>query len=281
MKRGAEFSATSAPPRVARSAGDPSGADERVREGAYARRQLFGGLRLLRWSHGSRFRVARELVAPHAGRRLLDYGCGDGTFLSMVRDLFPRATGAEVDAALAAEAAARFAGDEGLRFVHTSALAAEPDGSFDAAVCMEVLEHCTPETVDRVLADLRRLVAKNGTVIVSVPVETGPALVGKQLYRALAARRGLEGYRERETYAPAEMAAMVFAGGGTAIDRPVYRSQFPSGEANVYHGHKGFNWRALRRRIARDFVIRRTRFSPVPLLGPLLNSQAWFELSPR
>jgi hypothetical protein len=101
------------------------------------------------------------------------------------------------------------------------------------------------------------------------------------MYRALAARRGLEGYRDRETYSPRELAAMVFAGGGSAIERPVYHSRFPSGEANVYHGHKGFNWRALRRRLARDFVVRRTLFSPVPLLGPLLNSQAWFVLSPR
>jgi SAM-dependent methyltransferase len=255
--------------------------DDRVREGAYARRQLFAGFRLLRWSHGSRFRLARELAEPYAGARLLDYGCGDGTFLSMVHDLFPVAVGAEVDAALAADAARRFAGDAGLSFVHTDALADEADGSFGVAVCMEVLEHCTAASADRVLADLRRLVAKDGTVIVSVPVETGPALVGKQLYRRLAASRGLEGYRERETYSARELAAMLVAGGGTAIPRPVYHSTFPSGEANVYHGHKGFNWRALRRRLAADFVVRQTRYSPLPALGPLLNSQAWFILSPR
>lgn len=255
--------------------------DDRLREGAYARRQLFGGFKLLRWSHGSRFRVARELVEPHAGRRLLDYGCGDGTFLRMVHDLFPQAVGAEVDAALAAEAAARYAAEPGVRFVHTGELAREPAGSFGVAVCMEVLEHCTPDAVDRVLADLGRLVAKDGTIIVSVPVETGPALVGKQMYRALAARRGLEGYVQRETYTPAELGKMLVAGSGTAIERPVYRSRFASGEANVYHGHKGFNWRALRRRLASGFHLRETRFSPVPLLGPLLNSQAWFVLSPR
>lgn len=255
--------------------------DARVREGEYARKQLFGALRLLRWSHGSRFRVARELVAPHAGRRLLDYGCGDGTFLSMVHDLFPHAVGAEVDAALAADAARRFGDHAGLRFVHTSALAGEADGSFGVAVCMEVLEHCTPAAVDQVVAGLRRLVSADGVVIVSVPVETGPALVGKQLYRRLAARRGLEGYRERETYTARELAAMVTAGAATSIERPVYHSRFASGEPNVYHGHKGFNWRALRRRLAADFTVRETRFSPLPALGPLLNSQAWFVLSPR
>lgn len=252
----------------------------RVREGAYARRQLFGGLRLLRWSHGSRFRVARALVAPYAGRRLLDYGCGDGTFLSMVGDLFPGAVGAEVDPELAADAAARL-GRDGPRFVHTSALADEPAGSFGAAVCMEVLEHCTPDAAERVIAELRRLVAPDGTVVISVPIETGPALVGKQAYRALAARRGMEGYRDRERYSPGELARMLVAGPATAIERPVYRSEFASGAPNVYHGHKGFNWRALRRRLSRDFAVRETRFSPLPLLGPLLNSQAWFVLSPR
>jgi SAM-dependent methyltransferase len=255
--------------------------DARVREGAYARRQLFGGFRLLRWSHGSRFRVARELVTPLAGRRLLDFGCGDGTFLSLVRDLFPQAVGAEVDAELAAESARRFAADPGLRFVHTSALAEEAAGSFEVAVCMEVLEHCTPPAVEEVIATLRRLLAPDATLIVSVPVETGPALVGKQLYRRLAAYRGLEGYRERETYTPTELGTMLLAGAGTAIERPVYHSAFASGQANHYHGHKGFNWRALRRRLERDFVLRRTLFSPVPVLGALLNSQAWFVLTPR
>ena len=254
--------------------------ESRLRGGTYARRQLFGGAGLLRWSHGGRFRMARRLVEPHAGRLLLDYGCGDGTFLATVRDLFPRAVGAEIDRALVADAANRFGGEQDLRFVHTADLAAEADGSFGVIVCMEVLEHCTPETAERVIADLRRLVADDGVVIVSVPVETGPPLAVKQAVRALAALRGMEGYVDRERYTPAELLRMTFAGEDTRIERPVYTSAFASGEANVYHGHKGFNWRALRRRLRASFTVRETRFSPLGTPGGLLDSQAWFVCNP-
>lgn len=254
--------------------------DDALRDGAYARKQLFGS-RLLRWSHGSRFATARALVEPLAGRPLLDYGCGDGTFLARVHDRFPHAVGAEVDPHLVADASARFADRDGLRFVHTGALPEFDDGSFGVAVCMEVLEHCTPDAVETVVATLRRLLARDGTLVVSVPVETGPALLGKQVARAVAARRGIEGYVHRETYAPGELARMVFAGSGTAIARPVYEGAFADGSPNRWHGHKGFNWRALRDRLARDFHVRETTFSPLPPLGGLLNSQAWFLCSPR
>ena len=257
-----------------------SPSDPRLRTGEYARKQLFGGAGVLRWSHGSRFRLARRLVEPHAGRRLLDYGCGDGTFLALVHDLFPRAVGAEVDPVLVADARSRLASLDGVSFVSVSELDREPAGSFGVAVCMEVLEHCTADTVDAVLARLRRLLSADGILIVSVPVETGPALVAKQAVRALAGRRGVPGYAERERYAPGELLRMLAAGEGTAIDRPVYHSTFADGAPNEYHGHKGFNWRALRRRLRRDFTVRETRFSPLGPLGPLLNSQAWFVCTP-
>lgn len=255
--------------------------DDRLREGDYARKQLFGACSVLRWSHGSRFRTAEALVRPLAGRALLDYGAGDGTFLALVRDAFPRAVGAEIDPGLAAACAARFADVPGLSFVHTSALAAMEPGSFGVAVCMEVLEHCTDEQVDAALANLRRLLAADGTLVVSVPVETGAPLVAKQLVRALAARRGMPGYADRETYRPGELLRMLFAGPRTAIPRPVYTGEFAPGVPNRWHGHKGFNWRALRERVARDFHVRETRFSPLGGLGGQLASQAWLVCGPR
>jgi hypothetical protein len=43
-----------------------------------------------------------------------------------------------------------------------------------------------------------------------------------------------------------------------------------------FHGHKGFNWRALETLIQRVFTIERRQYSPLPLTGSWLNSQVWF-----
>jgi 2-polyprenyl-3-methyl-5-hydroxy-6-metoxy-1,4-benzoquinol methylase len=252
---------------------------ELIASGEYARKQLSGGAGLIGWSHERRFRTARRMVQPYAGAGLLDYGCGDGTFLAMVHDLFPDAVGAEIDQALVDGARERFRALTGLAFVHAGdELDDLPAAGFGVLTCMEVLEHCTSETVERVLGQLKRLAAPGAAVIISVPVETGPALLVKQAARAVAGLRGISGYQERERYAPGELVRMI---AGAAVDRPVYESRFADGTPNRYHGHKGFNWRALAARVERDFVMERTRFSPVPALGPLLNSQAWLLCRPR
>ena len=49
------------------------------------------------WSHGSRFDLARRLVAAGQGGRLLDYGCGDGTFVAMVHAGFAESCGVDVE----------------------------------------------------------------------------------------------------------------------------------------------------------------------------------------
>lgn len=250
-----------------------------LRAGEYARKQLFGR-GLIAWSHGRRFRMARRLVAPHAGRPLLDYGCGDGTFLALVADLFPGATGAEIDPVLVEDARRRF-GADGPRFLLVPALRTVPDGAFGVVTCMEVLEHCTDDTADAVIAELRRLVAPDGAAIVSVPVETGPSLLLKQAARTVAAWRRVPGYVDRERYAPAELARMLFARESASIERPVYETRFADGSPNRYHGHKGFNWRRLAARLGRDFHVRDVRYSPLPLPGGLLASQVWMTCAPR
>ncbi len=255
--------------------------DRQLALGAYAKKQLFGGCSLLTWSHRRRFEMARALAAPYRGRPLLDYGCGDGTFLAMVHADFPNSIGLEVDPGLVAACADRFGHLGGLRFLIAGAADTLPAESVGIVVCTEVLEHCPADAVDAALARMRRLVARDGRVVISVPVETGLPLVVKQAARAVAARRVSTDYRHRERYGARDFVRMLAAGDRTVVERPVYETEFAPGIPNRYHGHKGFNWRAMRRRVAEEFRVVETRFSPVSWLGPQFASQAWFVCEPR
>ena len=248
-----------------------------VPPGHYAQKQMFSPSGLVRWSHGSRFRLARTLVEPFAGKRLLDYGCGDGTFLDLVHGRFSTAVGADVDAGQIADCARRFAAAAGVSFLTTDALADPLHASrYDIVVCMEVLEHCPDDIQPVVLDQIRDVTAPGGTVVISVPIEIGPTLAAKQAARGLVALGGLKEYSSRERYAAGELLRMIFAGPATAFAREEFRGADSAGRASRFTGHKGFNWRKLERAVAARFAIERRLFSPMPMLGSLLNSQAWF-----
>ena len=55
------------------------------------------------------------------------------------------------------------------------------------------------------------------------------------------------------------------------MERPVYGRD----RSLPFHDHKGFNWRALRRRLESRFVIDRIVASPLPWIGPRLATQVW------
>src|SRR5262249_31852032 len=131
------------------------------------------------------------------------------------------------------------------------------------------------------LARVARLLAPNGTFLVSVPIEIGPTLLAKEAIRTIAAWRNLGDYAYKERYRLVELGMMFGAGPDTAIERPAYPHEFIPGEVHLTHGHKGFNWKALRRRLERDFLVERTRFSPLAWSRGLLSSQAWFLMRPR
>lgn len=244
-----------------------------IQPGHYAQKQLLSPSGLVRWSHGSRFRVARELVAPFAGQQLLDYGCGDGTFLAQVQDLFPAAVGVDVDAKQLIDCVVRFAGAPGIEFFSTNDLT-DPQhrNRYGIVVCMEVLEHCPDDVQVVVLDQIVDATAPGGTVVISVPIEIGPPLLAKQSARALVALRGLSEYATRERYQAAELVRMLFAGAETAFPREEYTGDGGS----RFTGHKGFNWRRLQRTIEQRLVVERRLFSPLPLLGAWMNSQVWF-----
>ena len=245
-----------------------------IASGDYARKQLYCPNRIVAWSHGSRFQLAVQLAEESRGGRLVDYGCGDGTFIALASRIFAHATGADVDAAQLAECRRRLGSLEHVAFVDTSVLSsAQHDGRYDLVTCMETLEHCITHERLRVLGDLERLCAPGGRILISVPIEIGPALAGKQLFRAIAAWRGHGDYHHRETYTARELIAAML--GRRNLARPEYTAMTPFGEVR-YCGHKGFDWRVLEAELKNRFTIERRLFTPMPALRGLLNSQVWF-----
>lgn len=252
------------------------GLDQRIAGGAYAKKQILSSDRMVAWSHSSRFRKARQLVAPHAGKKLLDHGCGDGTFLALVSDLFPDALGTDINRAHIEDDIQRLGDLAQLSFViEEDVYKGRYDRSFDAITCMEVLEHCLDDKVESLLDLFLRLLKPGGVLIVSVPIEVGPSLPGKELIRAFAGWRGVGDYRGKERYRLGELLKMTFAGPGTKLPRTAYPLNLGDGGTYSTHLHKGFNWKALVPRIAERFDISATEFTPMGWSRGWLSSQAW------
>ena len=246
--------------------------------GHYERKQLLCRDRLIAWSHRGRFETGLRLARRYAaGARVLDYGCGDGTFLSMLtgdessNQTPAEAVGAEIGAALVEDCRRRHGSRESLRFVLAEELDAEEhEGGYGLVVCMEVLEHVVgPEAL---VARLARLAAPGGRLVVSVPVETGLPLVAKQAWRRVAGWRGIGDYPGTEAYTFLEMLKGVLAGRRQHFPRAVHRTP----EGAEFHDHKGFNWMRLRDLLSARFTVERTLGSPIPWLPSHLSSQAWF-----
>jgi 2-polyprenyl-3-methyl-5-hydroxy-6-metoxy-1,4-benzoquinol methylase len=152
------------------------------------------------------------------------------------------------------------------RFVPVTEL--KQEGTFQIIFCLEVLEHVVE--LDKILDQLRYLLEPDGRLVISVPVEMGVTLAIKQAARRLTAWRGNRDYAETERYTLGEFLCGLMGG---KVLRPIYTD--PAGFR--YHGHKGFDWRELRRALNAQFELVEESVTPLPWLP----SQHWLVLKPR
>jgi 2-polyprenyl-3-methyl-5-hydroxy-6-metoxy-1,4-benzoquinol methylase len=236
-------------------------------DAAYAERIFEGGSRLTRWSHRRRGQTASRLLGNRRFEHAVDVGGADGWFLRSLLDagLVAHGTVLDIDPALLDQGRAATGTDDRLDFVlNEAASVAALRGTFDLAVCMETLEHVPDPAAS--LDEVVSLLRPGGALLVTVPVEVGPALLGKQLGRWFANRRGTYGY---ERYAWPELLRAGVLWDARAVDR-----------GNL-HSHKGFDYRAVRRAVEDRVTIERTRWSPVQVVGPLLASTVSWLGRPR
>jgi SAM-dependent methyltransferase len=115
-----------------------------------------------------RRRLVREALGARAGERIVDVGCGPGFYVDELAGEVGDAgsvAGVDPSAAMLQVAARRTAARSNVAFHQgdTGALPL-PDGSFDAALCVQVLEYV--EDVAGALRELRRVVRPGGRVLV-------------------------------------------------------------------------------------------------------------------
>jgi 2-polyprenyl-3-methyl-5-hydroxy-6-metoxy-1,4-benzoquinol methylase len=159
--------------------------DEYEQDGAYlgmlaaARRTAAGelGFRQLWWFKRLGLKWLESMTN---GRRLVEIGCGPGTFLMVAKSRGWDVTGVE-PAAPAAKQATEF----GLAVTHgyVGPFAAANTRPFDAAALFEVLEH-VPDPV-AVLRAIRSLIVPGGAFVMSVPNLDDPYCLKQQIRSAM------------------------------------------------------------------------------------------------
>jgi SAM-dependent methyltransferase len=239
----------------------------------YSERLLQHGSFLTRLAHHGRYRRALDLLSDVRAAIAIDFGCGDAMILRRAyeRGIVRGGYGIDSEPAMRENASTTFAGIEGFRFLDPEALAQTvAPGSCDLAICTEALEHI-PNPAG-ILDAICRYCRPGASVLITVPIEIGPSLVGKQVGRYLAGLRrpyGYESYRLRELFSAAVLwNTRAFDSSHTRPDA-------------TQTGHKGFDFRDIERALRQRMDIEQTLFSPFPPLGAVLNSTVMWRCRTR
>ena len=194
------------------------------------KKQIFCQNKIIAWSHDSRFKTTRCLLEKYASShsKFVDDGCGDGTFLHLVSDLFPEAFGTDISEQQINDCRKRFCQDSLFYFCLTDELNSQKYNSyFDIAVCLEVLEHCSTDKVEKFINNLKTLVKQSGLIIISVPIEIGLSLLIKQITRTVVGWLRQGDYdKSIEPYTIVELLKMILWQKSSSIERPIYGDDF-------------------------------------------------------
>jgi ubiquinone/menaquinone biosynthesis C-methylase UbiE len=117
--------------------------------------------------HWHRYAFARRHVA---GRRVLDVACGEGYGSALLAGVAGTVTGIDIDADAIAHARQSYAALANVSFAEGSAASLPlPDACVDAVVSFETIEHLPRADQPRMLAEIARVLAADGVLVMSAP----------------------------------------------------------------------------------------------------------------
>ncbi len=128
----------------------------------------------------ARYDIALQLAGEVSGKRIADFGCGDGAFLHLIAKRGGVCTGFDTDQQglnIAKEELQR----RGIAAHLVSRYEELPKGEFDVVFLLEVIEHVTdPELL---LTQVHQLLAPGGILIVTTPMRLTETPVGPEHVR--------------------------------------------------------------------------------------------------
>lgn len=217
----------------------------------YARQTLNAPNPIARFAHRRRYAVSLDFTVALANSTdaVLDYGCGEGNFLTMLGSRRPDLNLVGFDP---------FSSHEGASYRKVTTTAEVDSNTVDLLTCFETLEHLDASEAEKFLTEASRLLSRRGELLLSVPIIGGPTLLLKEANRMVLHRRGTD-------YTAKELAAAAFLG------RPARRA------SDIKASHKGYDFRSLSPLVCRSgFSLTRQLLSPFPKAPWWANSQVFY-----
>lgn len=220
---------------------------------------------LARFAHRTRVKVGLRYVHVHSESKVLDFGCGDGDFLSHLSadSDSSKLVGFEpyMESKNAASTLNIFSNwDEITAYCKVN-------GVFDTVVCFEVMEHFSKEKQVEAIDKILKVLKADGDLVISVPIEKGLPVIPKNLRRIALSYEGNE-----EIYTLKNIACSLFGIKSQSLDRLRNGEDFLS--------HMGFYFTDLEDLLRKKFIVSEILYSPFPKLPYFLNSQVFFQLKP-
>ena len=208
-----------------------------------------------RFAHRKRISGAFNFL-PNHNFRLLDFGCGDAMFLNKLCEINKNSyiVGYEPILELIDDNKVKIFRDwENVKKEISN------ENLFDIVTCFDVLEHFAPHKQKELIEQICSVLKKNGTVIISVPVESGFFSLVKNLHRKRSNYKNLFTWKN--------ILRAVF-------EKPVSHRQ---GDEYIYD-HLGFYLKDLEKILYDYFKLVDKKYSPFAILGKQFNYQVFYKL---
>lgn len=186
--------------------------------GDYQDRALTEGSPVQRAWHEEKLGLLDWFFPMRPGQRVLDVGCGSGVFAQHLAAQGCEVLGIDANREAVDYARRRFAGGR-LSFLHGYLDELDlPPASFDAATCLEIVEHVEPFQVAELFAGLHRVLRPEGRLLLTTPNYRGLWPAVEWLADRFAATARMDADQHVNRYHRARLRTSLEAG-GFAIDR--------------------------------------------------------------